>query len=146
MTTPEADAAKQLYKEAVVIDCLNVSNWESAAVFQSLYAGGVTAINATVATWENYRETLDNIAAWFRRLREYDDLLVQVKTVDELLQAKQSGKVGIIFGSQNASPIENRSRPTRAVSCARNAGHSVDLPRTESVGQWVLGTQRRRAE
>ena len=106
MPTSETDA-KQLYKEAVVIDCLNVSNWESPAVFQSLHAGGVTAINATVATWENYQETLDNIAAWFRRLREYNDILVQVKTVNELLQAKQEGKVGIIFGSQNASPIEN---------------------------------------
>ena len=80
MTTPTADDAKQLYKEAVVIDCLNVSNWESPAVFQSLHAGGVTAINATVATWENYQQTLDNIAAWFRRLREYNDILVQVKT------------------------------------------------------------------
>ena len=107
MTSPTTDVAEQLYKEAVVIDCLNVSNWESPAVFQSLHAGGVTAINATVATWENYQETLDNIAAWFRRLREYNDILVQVKTVNELLQAKQNGKVGIIFGSQNASPIEN---------------------------------------
>ena len=50
MTTPEA--AAELYKESIVIDCLNVSNWESPAVFQSLHAGGVTAINATVATWE----------------------------------------------------------------------------------------------
>ena len=105
MTTPEA--AAELYKESVVIDCLNVSNWESPAVFQSLHAGGVTAINATVATWENYQQTLDNIAAWFRRLREYGDILMQVKSVKELLQAKQHGKVGIIFGSQNASPIEN---------------------------------------
>ena len=92
MTTPEEDAANQLYREAVVIDCLNVSNWESPAVFQSLHAGGVTAINATVATWENYQETLDNIAAWFRRLREYNDTLVQVKTVDELLQTKRERK------------------------------------------------------
>ena len=106
MTTPE-ETAEELYKKSMVIDCLNVSNWESPAVFQSLHAGGVTAINATVATWENYQETLDNIAAWFRRLREYNDILIQVKTIDELLQAKRDGKVGIIFGSQNASPIEN---------------------------------------
>ena len=80
-----ADAAKQLYREAVVIDSLNVSNWDSPAVFQSLHTGGLTAINATVATWENYQETLDNIAAWFRRLREYNDILVQVKTAKEIL-------------------------------------------------------------
>ena len=107
MKSPVADAGAQLYKEAVVIDSLNVSNWDSPAVYQSLHAGGVTAINATVATWENYPETLDNIAAWQRRFREYDDILVQVRTVDELFQAKKDGKVGIILGSQNASPIEN---------------------------------------
>ena len=107
MKTSATDAAKQLYREAVVIDSLNVSNWDSPAVFQSLHTGGLTAINATVATWENYQETLDNIAAWFRRLREYNDILVQVKTAKEILQAKKDGRVGIIFGSQNASPIEN---------------------------------------
>ncbi len=107
MKSPVADAGAQLYKEAVVIDSLNVSNWDSPAVYQSLHAGGVTAINATVATWENYPETLDNIAAWQHRFREYDDILVQVRTVDELFQAKKDGKVGIILGSQNASPIEN---------------------------------------
>ena len=107
MKSPVADAGSQLYKEAVVIDSLNVSNWDSPGVYQSLHAGGVTAINATVATWENYPETLDNIAAWQRRFREYDDILVQVRTVDELFQAKKDGKVGIILGSQNASPIEN---------------------------------------
>ena len=107
MNVPAEDTAKQLYQEAVVIDGLNVSNWDSPAVYQSLHASGVTAFNATVATWEGYRETLDNIAAWLRRFREYDDVFVQVRTVDEILQAKKDGKVGVILGSQNASSIEN---------------------------------------
>ena len=107
MKATAEDAAKSVYKDAVVIDSLNVSNWDSPAVFQSLHAGRVTAINATVATWEGYQETLDHIAAWLHRFREYDDVLVQVRTVVEILQAKKTGKVGIILGSQNASPIEN---------------------------------------
>ena len=45
------DTAKQIYDEAVVIDALNVSNWESPAVYQSLHTGGITAINATSAVW-----------------------------------------------------------------------------------------------
>ena len=40
----------ELYRDAVVIDGLNVSNWDSDAVFRSLQAGGVTAINATVVS------------------------------------------------------------------------------------------------
>ena len=62
--------AQQLYDEAVVIDGLNVSNWNSPAVFEGLRAGNVTAINATVSTWENFLQTMDHITVWMRRFRE----------------------------------------------------------------------------
>lgn len=101
------DTLARPYNEAVVIDGLNVSNWESPAVFRSLRKSGITAINATVAVWENYRETMDNIAAWIHRFRTYEHILVQVTSVKDILQAKEDGKVGIILGWQNASPIEN---------------------------------------
>jgi membrane dipeptidase len=101
------DTARQLYHEAIVIDGLNISNWQSAAVYQSLHAGGVTAINATSAVWENYREAVDNIAAWLHRFREYGNTLTQVKTTQDILQAKKDGKVGVILGWQNATSIEN---------------------------------------
>ena len=39
----DADAARRLYDESIVIDGLNVSNWNSPAVFASLKNGGVTA-------------------------------------------------------------------------------------------------------
>ena len=104
----EPDAtARRLYDDAIVIDGLNVSNWDSPAVFRSLRTGGVTAINATIATWENYPETMDTIAAWLRRLGEYDDVLTLVNTVGDIRRAKQDGQVGIILGFQNATPIEN---------------------------------------
>ena len=103
---PDA-TARRLYDQAIVIDGLNVSSWDSPAVFRSLHAGGVTAINATIVTWENYPETMDTIAAWLRRFGEYDDVLAQVKTVADIRQAKQDGRVGIILGFQNATPIEN---------------------------------------
>ena len=99
--------ARRLYDDAIVIDGLNVSNWDSPAVFRSLQAGGVTAINATIATWENYAETMDTIAGWLRRFGEYEDVLTLVRTVGDIRRAKQDGKVGIILGFQNATPIEN---------------------------------------
>ncbi|MCZ6676343.1 MAG: dipeptidase, partial [Candidatus Poribacteria bacterium] len=73
----------------------------------SLRAGRITAINATSAVWDNYQQAMDNIAAWLHRFRVYDDILVQVKTADDIMQAKKDGKVGVILGWQNASPIEN---------------------------------------
>ena len=101
------DVAEQAYSKAVVIDGLNVSNWVSPEVFESIRSGGITAINATSAIWEDYRQGMDSIASWIRRFAEMGDLLVQVKTVDDISQAKADGKVGIIIGWQNASPIEN---------------------------------------
>ncbi|MCY3736143.1 MAG: membrane dipeptidase [Gemmatimonadaceae bacterium] len=98
--------ARRIYDEAVVIDGLNVSNWESDAVFEGLRAGDVTAINATVATWENFSQTMAHLAVWMRRFRERDDIL-QVKETEDIHAARRLGKTGIILGFQNASPIEN---------------------------------------
>ena len=98
--------ARKVYDEAIVIDGLNVSNWESDAVFERLRAGNITAINATVATWENFVQTMAHLAAWMRRFRERQDIL-QVKETADIHAAKKLGKTGIILSFQNASPIEN---------------------------------------
>ena len=99
--------ARKLYDESLVIDGLNVSNWDSPAVYESLSLGGVTAINATIATWEGFAETLDNISAWSLRFKERSDSITLVETVDDILEAKRNGRTGIILGWQNATPIEN---------------------------------------
>ncbi|MDP6064659.1 MAG: dipeptidase [SAR202 cluster bacterium] len=99
--------ARKLYDESLVIDGLNVSNWDSPAVYDSLSLGGVTAINATIATWEGFAETLDNISAWSLRFKERSDSITLVETVDDILEAKRNGRTGIILGWQNATPIEN---------------------------------------
>ena len=100
-------SARQVYRDAVVIDGLNVSNWDSPAVFRSLRDGSVTAINATVATWENFQETLDHISRWETRFSKYSADVLKVRTVDDIERAKRDGVVGVILGFQNASPIEN---------------------------------------
>ena len=98
--------AGKIYDEAVVIDGLNVSNWECDAVFERLRAGNITAINATVATWENFVQTMAHLSRWMRRFRERDDIM-QVKDTADIHTAKQVGKTGVILSFQNASPIEN---------------------------------------
>lgn len=105
--TADPQLARDLYDQAVVIDALNVSNWDSDAVFESLNAGSVAAINATQATWEGYEETLDMIAKWYVRFRERPDQILLVESVADIHRAKRESKTGIIFGWQNTSPIEN---------------------------------------
>ena len=100
------EEAKRLYDQAIVIDGLNVSNWDSPNVYKSLRAGNLTAISATVATWENFHQTMVQIGSWLHRFRERNDIL-QVKTTEDIRAAKETGKTGIILSFQNASPIEN---------------------------------------
>ena len=98
--------AREVYDRSIVIDGLNVSNWESPAVYESLRAGGVTAINATIAVFEKFDEELDIIARWNRRITARVGTLAQVRTTRDIERARAEGRTGIIFGWQNASPIE----------------------------------------
>ena len=70
------DRAARVHAESVVIDGLNISNWQEPETFSHLNQGGVTAVNATVAVWENFAETLDNIARWYPRFEKYADIMI----------------------------------------------------------------------
>ena len=102
--------AREIYDDAIVIDALNVSNWDSPAVFESLRAGRLTAINATLVTWENFQEAMDHIAKWKLRFQEWREVITQIRSVQDILQAKKEGRVGVILGWQNSTPIENDLR------------------------------------
>lgn len=102
-----SQTAQRIYDDATVVDGLNVSNWDSDSVFESLHSGQVAAINATLVTWENFRETLDHITGWIGRFHERADVITQVLNIEDIHRAKREGKVGIILGWQNTSPIEN---------------------------------------
>lgn len=95
-----------LHKKSIIIDGLEISNW-SRQVFMNMRKGGLTAVNATVAVIENFVQTMDNIAWWYKTLEENADLICQIRTVADIKKAKESDKTGIIFGFQNLSPIED---------------------------------------
>ena len=98
---------KDLYDNSIVIDGLNVSNWDSPEVYSSLLSGGITAINATIAIWEGFEETMRNLEEWYVRFQDNNNLL-HATSVADIIKAKSDNKTAIIFGWQNASPIENR--------------------------------------
>jgi hypothetical protein len=58
------DAAAKLHADSIIIDGLNVSIWEKPEAMTYLQQGGLTAVNATIAVWENLPETVDAIARW----------------------------------------------------------------------------------
>lgn len=79
-------------------------------MFEGMRAGGITAANCTVAVWEGFEETLANVATFHRSFSEHDDLIRRVLSVDDVLRAKTEGRVGVILGWQNTSPIEDDLR------------------------------------
>lgn len=93
----------------LIIDALQYVNW-TRALFEEAKAGGVNAIHVTISYWENTEATLANIGDWRRRFREHSDIIMPVNTAADIHDAKNSGRVGIILGFQNCSPIEDDLR------------------------------------
>lgn len=94
------------YTDAIFIDGLVIARF-SRAVFEDMRKGGITAANCTCSVWHDFRATMANLAQWKHWFREHDELIVQVRTVDDIRAAKASNRVGIILGWQNTSGIDD---------------------------------------
>jgi len=98
--------AAALHRDAIVIDGLDYS-YPSRDRFLRMRDAGLTAAHVTLAAFENYEQTAANIVLWERALTENSDVIRRIHTADDIESAKNEGRVGIIFGFQNASPIED---------------------------------------
>jgi|TARA_B110000305_G_scaffold25229_1_gene22974 membrane dipeptidase len=90
----------------MMIDGLQYSHW-SRRVFEQMREGGLSAVHVTIAYHELSRETLQNIGQWNRLFEIHSDLIMPVHTATDIELAHGLNKVGIIFGFQNCSPIED---------------------------------------
>ena len=98
---------RTLHDDSVIIDGLVISNWDRS-VFEDMKTGGITAANCTCSVWEGFKDTMLNIAQWKRWFNEFDDIVLQVYTTEDIRRAKAQGKVGIILGWQNTWGIEDQ--------------------------------------
>ncbi|WP_417614179.1 dipeptidase [Oceanisphaera sp.] len=98
--------SRELHNDMIVIDGLQYSNW-NREIFEQLREGGVTMVHATIVYHEQIRETLMRIAEWNRQFELHGDLIMPVRSADDIRRAKAEGKVGVMFGAQNCSPIED---------------------------------------
>lgn len=96
-----------VYRDAIVIDGLNICNW-SSDIFRSWRRGGITAVSTTCGLWENIRESLDRIIEWRGWFEQHADLIVQVHRADDIVRAKSEGRTGVILSWQNTAGIEDR--------------------------------------
>ena len=101
------DKADSLYGSCIAIDGLDTSRWGVESVFRDLRDGGVTAINATIAIWDDFNSTMDNIARWLAWFDQFSEFIRPVHSAADIHSAKSENRCGVIFGWQNAAPIGN---------------------------------------
>ena len=95
--------------DILIIDGLQYVNW-NRELFEEAKLGGVNVIHVTIAYWENKKEVIENINTWGRQFAEHSDLIMPINEAREIKIAQEEGKIGIIFGFQNCSPIEDDIR------------------------------------
>ena len=81
------------------------------------HESGLTAVNVTLGYVfgegrdRPFEYTVREIASWDAMIRKYHKNLLKVHTGQDILTAKETGKVGIIFGFQNSEMLgEDASR------------------------------------
>lgn len=108
------------YNDAVVIDCLaNVTYFNSPDQYvkplspdmlENARKSGITAVNATCSGGgvgaPAFIQTVQNIAYYERELAAHPDVLMKIRTLADLKEAKRSGRVGIILGFQDAVMLD----------------------------------------
>lgn len=99
--------AADLHQDSIVIDGLICANW-GRELFEDMAKGGLTAANCTVSFWENFTETVRNIADMNKMIDDSSDLLLKVRTTADIHRAKREGKTGVIMGFQNAHAYEDQ--------------------------------------
>jgi membrane dipeptidase len=113
-----ADAfPSRAYERAIVIDALGGPGEDNAEenaplsiqALDDVRASGLTAVNVTVSgvgSYANdYDATIRNIAHWNAQIAAHPQRLLLVRRTADIAEAKRSGRLGLIYGFQDATPI-----------------------------------------
>jgi len=114
--TAAAPAGWRGFRDAVVIDALSAPGTFGgdevplgAAALDALRTSGLTAVNVTVSGvgsyQHNYEDTIRNIAYWNEQLAARPQHLLGVRSGADIDTAKRSGRLGLIYGFQDATPL-----------------------------------------
>ncbi|HEX7113368.1 MAG TPA: membrane dipeptidase [Mizugakiibacter sp.] len=81
----------------------------SAAALADVRACGLTACNLTVSGVGSYAQDYDgtvrNIAYWDGEIAAHPELLMQARSAADIAEAKRSGRLGLVYGFQDATPF-----------------------------------------
>jgi membrane dipeptidase len=97
---------RRFHDETFVFDALSIAYVLEEKYTERCLAGGVNGTNVTFALEETWDKALRNIDTYLTRI-EKNPLLKLCTTADDLLAAKAAGKLGVIFGTQGATMLED---------------------------------------
>lgn len=101
------------YDEAVVIDFLGSPGYFNypedppldETMVENARTSGITAMNVTVSGGDT-ASTLERLSPWFTNVERWPDVFRMVRSVEQLHDAKETGRVGIVLGFQDTTPYE----------------------------------------
>jgi membrane dipeptidase len=119
---PKRGFADQAYTKAIVIDALSgPGGFEpdpapdgglSAKTLADVKASGVTAVNLTVSGVGNgpgkFEETVRGIAYTEQWITDHPEHFMKVLRARDLIAAKAAGRMGLIYGFQDTSPLDGQ--------------------------------------
>ena len=76
----------------------------TAAMVENARASGITAINLTT-DGSDFASTMRRIGTWEREMNERPDVFMRVRSVADLMEAKRTKRLGIIYGFQGINGI-----------------------------------------
>ena len=115
-STVNASLAWPGYDRAIAIDCLaspgpfNTPDATANPLTPEMVANakscGITAVNLTVSSAATFAGTFRDMAYWERELQAHPDVLMKIYSVADIRRAKETRRLGLIYGFQNATMLE----------------------------------------
>lgn len=109
----EESRATGLYQKATVIECLTYAPTLARPEYiRETGDAGVTATHFTVLGIEdNLLGALDHVAGWYEMVQRNDAIIA--RTADDIVRAKEERRPCVIWGGQNAKPLEENLKYVR---------------------------------
>lgn len=123
MSTPKPAASWAGYENAFVLDMLatptpfNVPGIYDTPLTAEMVANaarsGITAVNATLShishTLSAFEDAVHNFAYWERECAAHPDVLMKIRSVADITEAKRTRRLGVIAGFQDGTAFDDRA-------------------------------------
>ena len=100
-------ATRRFHDEIFIFDGLAIAYVLEDKYAERCLAGGVNAANVTFALEESWDECLRRVESYLTAIEKSPNLTFCL-TADDLLAAQEQGKLGVVFGTQGATMLEDK--------------------------------------